>query len=657
MRRLFSSLLLTLLATPVAFVSAKGRPVSYSDVIRSTVPVKLAFPGKTGPVDYSLFGSFEGLGTPAYKYVITNKTGLASAVGEGIFPNKDVTRDPAYQALKKSSQLEGNQWNFIDTRRLDLNFYKWASTSEEPGVKQFYTAVIFERLGMIEEAIKAFYAAAVHFPKSLSYTYYKTPWYIGPGSLDRIEALLRRHPDIKMELIGGAIDIKNRFDNDPKNDVFSIDPGKLMNVKRRKDSKPLNMSKIAVVKTIGGPAVQLKKYENGHWQLFVDGKPFQIKGITYSVTPVGLSPDRGTWVVYKDWQLLDTNKNGIHDGLFEAYVDKNGNGVRDTDEPVVGDAKLLKDLGVNTLRTYHHVFDKELFRRLHKEDGFYILCGDLLGGYTVGSGALWTNGTDYTDPKQQQTMLDSVRAMVEDLKGEPYILMWVLGNENIYGVGNNSPGHPEAFYEMVNRAAKLIHQLDPSRPVALANGDLLDLNIIQEKCPDVDVMGANAYRGEQGFGRHFFSAVRSMLDKPVLITEYGCSAYAEGYTPEEAENYQAMYLANNWEDLEANMAGRGVGNALGGVLFEFIDEWWKANTDLPLSVQVEKGGWYTKRSATYKNLQPENHDTVPQFGFPFLDGWSYEEWYGLVSQGSGKDNPFARILRPAYFEMQKMWKE
>jgi beta-glucuronidase len=149
-------------------------------------------------------------------------------------------------------------------------------------------------------------------------------------------------------------------------------------------------------------------------------------------------------------------------------------------------------------------------------------------------------------------------------------------------------------------------------------------------------------------------AVRDMLDKPIMITEFGASAYAENYTQEEAENYQAMYLANNWEDLEANMAGKGVGNVLGGVLFEFMDEWWKANSDLPERVQKEKAEWYATKSDIYKNLQPENHDAVPQFGFPFLDGWSYEEWYGLVAQGDGKHSPFMRQLRPAYFSIKEM---
>ncbi len=168
-------------------------------------------------------------------------------------------------------------------------------------------------------------------------------------------------------------------------------------------------------------------------------------------------------------------------------------------------------------------------------------------------------------------------------------------------------------------------------------------------------MGSNVYRGEHGFGRHLFMDVKERFDKPFMVTEYGLSAIAEGYSKEEADAYQGMYLANNWDDLESNMAGRGVGNVLGGVLFEFMDEWWKANSDLPLSVQKEKAEWYASRSAIYKNLQPDKQESVPQFGFPFLDGWSYEEFYGLTSQGEGKDSPFCRILRPAYFTMKDMW--
>lgn len=651
---LMAGVLAAVVSAEVA-VAAPRRPSTRAEIIPPSSPLTLASPGKKGPIDYERHGEFTNVGTDGYRYVIKDKKGLSAAAGEGIFPNTDVARDPRYLQLVKEGRLQGSHWTFVDGRDAELNFYKWASTAEAPGVKQFFTAIMLERAGLLEEAIKAYYAIAVHFPKAVSYTYYKTPWYIGPTALDRIEQLLRRHPSIKMRLEGGRIHIKTRYDNNVQNDDFEIDPGRLVAVKKRSEEKPVNLAKLAVRKTVGGPRVQLKQYENGHWQFLVEGKPFPIRAITYSVTPVGRSPDRGTWDVSRDWQLIDTNKNGIHDGFYESYVDTNGNGRRDPSENIIGDGKLLQEMGVNTLRAYHHIYDKELMRRLHGEHGLHVLCGDLLGAYAVGSGATWADGTDYTNPKQQETMLAGVRRMVEEFKDEPYILMWVLGNENVYGVASNAGTQPEAFFDLVNRAAELIRSLDPTRPVAVANGDLLFLDIIKEKCPSVDVIGANAYRGEQGFGRHFYLDVQEATDKPVLVTEYGCSAIAEGYTREEAGAFQAMYLANNWEDMEANMAGRGVGNALGGVLFEYMDEWWKANSDLPESVQKERGAWYAERSAIYKSLQPENHDDVPQFGFPFLDGWSYEEWYGVVSQGNGSDSPFLRVLRPAYTTMQKMW--
>ncbi len=634
--------------------AAVSRATTRAEAVPSDDKLVLAFPGDSGPIPYEKFGHFDGLGTESYKYVITDKKGLAQAAGEGIFPYDGVFRDPVYKDLLTKKMLEGSHWKFVDTNTAAKNFYRWASTNEDPGVKQFYVAMMLERAGLLEQAVKAYYAVAVHFPKTNSVTYYETPWYVGPASLDRVEEILRRHPELNMRLEDARIQIDGRFDSNTKNDVFKINPGRLI-AKKGGAPKPENLSKLKVTKTVGGPAVQLKQYENKHWQFFVDGKPFPIRAVTYSVTPIGRSPDRGSWNVSKDWQWVDTNKNKIHDGFYESFIDKNGNGKQDANEPSIGDGKLLKDLGVNTLRAYHHLYDKEFMRKLYADFGLRILCGDLLGAYAVDSGATWQAGTDYADPKQQETMLAGVRKMVEEYKDEPYVIMWVLGNENVYGVANSAGRDPVSFFKLVNRAAELIHQLDPTRPVAISNGDLLHLDLIKEYCPALDVMGANAYRGEQGFGKHLFLDVRDILDKPVLITEYGVSAYGEGYTQEQADAYQSMYLANNYEDMEANMAGRGIGNALGGVLFEYMDEWWKANSDLPEKVQKARAEWYAPKSAIYKSLQPENHDKVPQFGFPFIDGWSYEEWYGLVSQGDGKASPFLRQLRPAYFRMQKLW--
>ncbi len=160
-------------------------------------------------------------------------------------------------------------------------------------------------------------------------------------------------------------------------------------------------------------------------------------------------------------------------------------------------------------------------------------------------------------------MLDSVRKMVEEYKDEPYILMWVLGNENVYGVGNNSGKDPEAFFELVDRAAQLIHQLDPLALSRWPTEMCSYLDVIKEKAPHIDVFGANVYRGEQGFGRSFFQDVREQLDKPVLVTEFGAPAYAEGYSKDQAEAYQAMYLAITGKIFEAQHGGTRRGQCFG----------------------------------------------------------------------------------------------
>jgi hypothetical protein len=214
-------------------------------------------------------------------------------------------------------------------------------------------------------------------------------------------------------------------------------------------------------------------------------------------------------------------------------------------------------------------------------------------------------------------------------KDEPYVLFWVLGNENNYGNANNSRQNPEAYYTFVNKVAKMIKSIDEDHPVAICNGDLLFLDKFAKLCPDVDIYGSNAYRGNHGFGNSFWHNIKETWGKPAFITEFGCPAYHHRRSRVEAEELQADYLRSNWLDIEYNSAGQpGTGNALGGTLFEWADEWWKAGPP--------------------PQYDPGIQDIVGQFGGPFPDGWSYEEWYGVVGQGNGKQSPFLVQLRKAY---------
>ncbi len=666
------------------------------DKAPKTLPV-LAFPSKVVVVDYSQYGRFENIGTKDYHYAVTDSKGLAAAVGEAIYPNiTDVYRDPAYKKATQEGRLEGSHWDFVNTDDLQAGVFKWVSAREPWGLRLFYIGILFEKAKMYAEAIKCYHAITVQFPDTMAWTYWQTPWYPGQAAIAKIHHIIRMHPELRLEYKGARIKIINSFDNDPKNDITITSPGVLRQLtpeefaaaqretgpkiqksvldwrraavllafalillvwgwqKHRplltvlgivllllgvgdilfatlKKKVPARPDFGKVVKTLGKGRVHMAKYENGHWQIIVDGNPYMIHGITYAPTKVGQSPDKGTLA---NWMEEDSNKNGLIDGPYEAFMDKNLNNKQDADEPAVGDFTFMKEMGVNTLRIYHQPkpLSKEFLRKMYKDHGFMVILGDYLGKYAIGSGASWSEGTDYENPEHRKNMMQDVKKMVTEFKDEPYVLMWLLGNENNYGVASNADKKPEAYYKFVNEVARMIKTLDSNHPVAICNGDTLFLDIFAKNAPDIDAYGANVYRGDYGFGS-FWDQVAEAADRPAFISEYGAPAYGgERMTYEEAQQAQAGYHRGNWLDIQFNSAGytEGAGNAVGGVAFEWLDEWWK-------------------------NYEPSLHDTKADVVGPFPGGYYYEEWFGLSGQGDGSKSPFLREPRKVFDAYKQMW--
>jgi hypothetical protein len=624
--------LLALFSCPLLEMRAQALPLP-----DATTSFALTLPGTENPIDYARYGTFENPGTPKYRYVIKDRPGLSAAAGMGVYPNTAAASNDTYKALLKTTRLEGSVWDFVNSDDMEAQFYKWATNQDQPaGLRQFYLAQILQKSGHLAQAVKAYYAVAVHFPTTVGLTFWKTPWYPAVAALDLVAALTREHPELGMRLENARGRVQNRFDDDIHNDVFEINPGRLVSVAAAKSAAGeaiaprVDLDHLPVKRQLGKGRVHLVQYGNSHWQLIVDSAPYIVRAIAYHATKIGKSPDNGTLQVHKDWMLGDENKNGKIDGPYDAWVDKNRNNKQDADEPVVGDFKLLQEMGVNTVRLYHHGWNKNALMDLYKNYGIRVIMGDYAGAYTMGSDAEWYRGTDYSDPTQQDNMLESIKTMVNEYKDEPYIVFWVLGNENNYANANNANKNPEAYYKFLNRAALYIKSIDPNHPVALCNGDTLFLDKAAAFAPDVDIYGANAYRGAEGFGDSFWQDLSEIWKKPVFITEYGCPAYHHRRSAEDAERFQVEYHRGNWNDIERNAAGGpGAGNALGGSAFEWMDEWWKAGPP--------------------PQYDPAIQDVTGQFGGPFPDGWSYEEWYGLTSQGNGSHSPFMRQLRKAYF--------
>lgn len=604
--------------------------------VAHTVPV-LKFPGD-GIVDWTKYGKFLSVGTENYHYQITDQAGLVASVGEGIYPNiADIYKDPGYKKALKAGRLQGKYWDFVNTTDLQAAFYKWFAAPDSWGVRLFYIGETFEKAGMYLQAIKAYHALIVNFPSTIAWTYWQTPWYPAQAAIFKIKYLIRLHPQLHLEFKGAKIRILNP--DDPHLAKFLTTPGTLrrlglLEIARQKlNWPPVKMPLGKPVFYSGQGHVRFAKYTGGHWQLLVGNKPFFIKGMAYMPTKVGQSPDEGTLV---DWMKEDDDHDGKIDAPYQAWVDKYGDNLRHADESEVGDFKLMKDMGVNTLRIYYQAAmkdNKAFLERMYKGYGFKVAMSNFLGKYAIGSGATWSEGTDYENPVHQQKMMEYVRQMVMEFKDEPYILMWILGNENNYGVASNANKKPDAYYKFVNIVAKMIKSIDPNHPVAICNGDTLFLDKFGKDAPDIDAFGANIYRGDYGFGS-FWDEVAEQTDKPAFITEYGAPSYGGVVMNyEQGQQAQADYHKGNWLDILYNSAGYkdGDGNSVGGMAFEWLDEWWK-------------------------DYSPAIHDTKADAVGPFPAGYYFEEWFGIFGQGDGTQSPYLRERRKVYDTYKELWK-
>ena len=491
-----------------------------------------------------------------------------------------------------------------------------------------------------KEALQVYHQMIEQYPRTMVWsTDNSFYWYAAPEAISRIHKICATYPGLGLSYTDGFVDVERSVEKKPEFDRVRVWPGRFI------ETAPLVLDRalFKVTEERGKGRVRAVKYNDCCWELLVDGKPFTVKGVTYMIATVGESAHAKN---LRGWMFLDDDNNSKNDSMFDSWIDKNGNNRRDSNEPAVGDAELLKRMGANTLRIYHHVdkegwydpgeYDKELMRKLNRDYGIFFILGDFLGAYTVGSGADWKLGTDYTDADQRERMKRSVRDMVQDHKDEPYVLMWLLGNENQHPHSKtNAHEHPEDYARFLNEVAEMIHAMDPDHPVAVCNLNTQGLKELGRYAPAVDIYGANVYSGAYSMGS-LWQLVWHHFDRPVLFTEMGADAYATDDGPDE--DAQADYFRQNWEDIELNKAGnRGEGNAIGGVVFEWMDEWWKG---------TQRDGWGN----------PKVHDAdCDNPNAPYDDGCANEEWFGIFGQGDGSESPFLRQPRKIYDTIQQEW--
>lgn len=371
--------------------------------------------------------------------------------------------------------------------------------------------------------------------------------------------------------------------------------------------------------------VRIERTAAGGFRLLVEGQPWLIRGVNYGPVTIGESPGQST---LRDAFIVDDNADGTNDFAYETWVDDNGNGLRDAGETNTGDFALMGALGVNTIRLYqipsdnpmlgdlfsrdasadlqfNHAFNRPLLRELYQKYGIRVIMGNFMGAWTLGSGADWEAGTDYGDPVQRENIKKQVQAMVLENMNEPFVLMWLLGNENHFAWTKcNAAEKPVEYATLLEEIAQWIHSVDTNHPVAVCLGDSgVEMNELPAHAPSIDLIGFNSYREGGSFG-NLWQSVRETMDRPVFLTEYGYFAYNNG-TQAYDETIQSNWVLNGWKDILANsLTGRTDGNSVGGVVFDWVDRWHL--NDNPSVQNLSGDGWHQEYFGIYRYANASN---------------------------------------------------
>lgn len=356
-------------------------------------------------------------------------------------------------------------------------------------------------------------------------------------------------------------------------------------------------------------------------KLSVNGSDFFVKGMNWDYFPIG------TNYTYSLWKQPDD--------VIKAALDY--------------EMPMLKNMGVNSIRQYTGVPAKWI-KYIYENYGIYTMLNHSFGRYGLTVKGKWQPNTDYSNAAVKDILLKEVKEMVNQYKETPGLLMFLLGNENNYGLfwrGAETENIPLQdrkstkdaihLYKLFNDAAKEMKAISQNQPVAICNGDLLFLDIIAKECTDIDILGINTYRGLTF--TDLYDRAKKEINKPVLLTEFGSDAY-NTKAAEEDQAYQAKVLLSNWKEIYANAAGMGKnGNSLGGFTFQFSDGWWKTGQTTNLDEHDATASW---SNGGYMNDYVKGENNMN------------EEWFGICAKGPVNEKGTYQLYpRAAYYALKE----
>ncbi len=361
---------------------------------------------------------------------------------------------------------------------------------------------------------------------------------------------------------------------------------------------------------------------NAEMKLKVNGTDFIVNGMNWDYFPIGTNFN------YSLWKQPDNI-------IQKALDDEMG---------------LLKNMGVNTIRVYSGM-PKKWIEYVYTNYGIYTMINHSFGRYGLTLNGAWVANTEYSNASTRTLLLQEAKQMAMDYKDTKGLLLYLLGNENNYGLfwdgaetedipveDRKSTARAHDMYKLFNEATLAMKEIDNSHPVAICNGDLLFLDLIAKECKAVDILGLNVYRGIS-FG-DLYERVKKEYGKPVLLTEFGTDAF-NAVANEEDQNAQAKILKGNWKEIYENAAGLGKsGNSLGGFTFQFSDGWWKYGQTKNLDIHDTNASW-SNGGYPFDYVEGENNMN--------------EEWFGICAKGPTSVNGTYQLYpRSSYYVLKEV---
>jgi len=363
---------------------------------------------------------------------------------------------------------------------------------------------------------------------------------------------------------------------------------------------------------------------NEGWELMVKDEPFMVNGMNWDYFPIGTNYEFIIW---------EQSDEFIKEALEYEMT-------------------LLQEMGVNSIRVYTGI-QRRWIEYIYDNYGIYTMLNHSFGRYGLMLDGEWVANTDYSDSRVIELLMSEVTELAQEYKGTRGLLLYLLGNENNYGLfwtGAETEDIPDMdeesairarhMYSLFNEAAVAMKEIDPDRPIAIANGDLMFLDIISEELTDIDIFGSNVYRGISF--TDLYDRVKNVYGKPVLLTEFGADAY-NAKTDEEDQICQAYYKRGNWKEIYRYAAGMGnAGNSIGGFTFQFSDGWWKYGQTEDLDLHNTEATW---ANAAYQCDFVEGENNMN------------EEWFGIMAKGPTQESGhFELYPRAAYYVIKEAHK-